>query len=45
MKTMLGLLLCVLPQIDQKGAADYTTPSEVIGSFEKKTDEEIDLTF
>lgn len=26
-----------------KGSGDYTTPSEVIGSFEKKTDEEIDL--
>jgi hypothetical protein len=28
-----------------KGSGDYATPPEVIGSFEKKTDEEIDLEF
>jgi hypothetical protein len=28
-----------------KGSGDYTTPSEVIGSFEKKTEDEIDLKF
>jgi hypothetical protein len=28
-----------------KGSGDYTTPLDVIGSFEKKTDDEIDLEF
>jgi hypothetical protein len=28
-----------------KGSGDYTTPLEIIGSFEKKTDDEIDLSF
>jgi hypothetical protein len=28
-----------------KGSGDYTTPSEIVGSFKKKTDEEIDLEF
>jgi hypothetical protein len=28
-----------------KGSGDYTTPSGVIGSFEKKTEDEIDLVF
>jgi hypothetical protein len=28
-----------------KGSGDYATPSEVIGSFEKKTDDEVDLDF
>jgi hypothetical protein len=28
-----------------KGSGDYATPSEVIGSFEKKTEDEIDLEF
>jgi hypothetical protein len=28
-----------------KGSGDYTTPPEVIGSFAKQTDDEIDLFF
>jgi hypothetical protein len=28
-----------------KGSGDYTTPSEIVGSFEKKTEDEIDLVF
>jgi len=28
-----------------KGASGYETPAEIVGSFEKKSEEEIDLKF